>query len=255
MNKIIAVWKSVGITPLEAIEKYKEKYSEYKYETISYAGRLDPMAEGVLILLIGEENRKRKKYLDVNKEYESEIVLGISTDSYDALGLITGKNLKTVSEKEIKNSLFSFLGKQNQIYPPYSSKTVNGKPLYWWAINNRINEVEIPNHNIEIYSIELLRIEKVSVNKLTKRIFKKIEKVNGDFRQKEIIKSWDKLGKENSGKKLTKIKIKVSCSSGTYIRRIAFDLGKKLGIGAFAYSIKRVKIGDVGKYDCLDLEI
>lgn len=244
MNKVIAVWKPVGITPLEAIEKFKKNYPEYKYETISYAGRLDPMAEGVLILLAGEENKKRNKYLDLNKEYESEVVLGISTDSFDALGIIEDVNFLDVKEEKIVKQLNKFIGNQRQIYPPYSSKAVDGKPLYWWARNKKLSEIHIPSHNIEIYSIELIDLKTISVESMTDNIFKKIRNIKGDFRQEEIIKGWEKFRNENTKKELTKIKIKASCSSGTYVRRIASDLGEKLNSGAFAYSIKRTKVGN-----------
>lgn len=245
MNGHINIWKPVGFTPFEVIGKFKEKYPEYKNETISYAGRLDPMAEGILILIIGDENKKRKKYLELKKEYESEIILGISTDTFDSLGLITNFNYKEISKKEIKKALKTFLGKQKQIYPAYSSKTVKGKPLYWWARRERLAEIKVPEKEIEIYSIVLLDFEKITVYDLAKKILKQIKNVKGDFRQDEIIKSWEEFEKDYNKENILKIKIKVSCSTGTYIRRIADDLGKKLEVGAFAYSIKRTAIGDI----------
>lgn len=251
MKNILYIWKPVGFTPLEIVEKFKERNPEYKNEIISYAGRLDPMAEGILILLIDEENKKRNNYLGLEKEYESEIVFGISTDTFDSLGLITNNEFKDLSKNEIENCLSSFLGKQKQAYPPYSSKAVKGKPLYWWARKGKINEIKIPETEIQIYSIELLVFENISVNNLVNVIIDKIEKINGDFRQKEIINTWQKFENENSNENLIKIKIKVNCSSGTYIRRIADDLGKKLESNAFALSIKRTKIGEISEKDCL----
>ena len=253
MKKIIYVWKPVGFTPLEAINKLKEKHSEYKKQTISYAGRLDPMAEGILVLLIGRENIKRENYLKLDKDYEAEIVLGISTDTYDSLGKIEKVFLKGISKNGIKNQLNKFVGKKEQIYPPYSSKTVKGKPLFWWARNKKINEVDIPFREIEIYSIDLLSVSLVSSENLSKQIVKNIEKLKGDFRQKEIIKDWQNLAKEYEKNEFTKIKIKVSCSSGTYIRRLADDLGQYLRTVSFAYSIKRTKIGHIKQKDCLNL--
>ena len=250
MKKIMYVWKPVGITPLEAIQVFKNENPEYKREIISYAGRLDPMAEGILILLIGEENKNRDKYLKFDKEYEAEIIIGISTDTYDGLGLITSKNFKNVSKKEIQNKLKEFLGKQNQKYPPYSSKTVDGKPLYWWARKKRIKEIIIPEHIIKINSLDLINMDSISMSELKTKMINQVKKINGDFRQEEIIKSWGNL---KNDKKLLKIKIIASCSSGTYIRGIANDLGKRLGIDAFAYSIIRTRIGDKEKSDCLIL--
>ena len=70
-----------------------------------------------------------------------------------------------------------------------------------------------------------------------------------------LIENWNEFIKENKNKMLTKVNINISCSSGTYIRRIASDLGEKLNSGAFTYSIKRIKVGGVEKKDCIKLEI
>lgn len=253
MKNTIYIWKSVGFTPLEIAEKFKEKNQEYKDKTVSYAGRLDPMAEGILVLLIGEENKNRDEYLKLKKTYEAEIVFGISTDTFDSLGLIENVNLKEVSKEEIEKGLETFSGKQKQLYPPYSSKAVNGKSLFWWARNNKLNEIEIPERDIEIYSIDLLIFESISLEKLVNRIVENIKSVKGDFRQKEIIEKWENLNKTNRNKNLIKIKIKVSCSTGTYVRRLAQDLGEKLEAGAFALSITRTGVGDITREDCLSL--
>lgn len=247
------IWKPIGLTPLELVEKFKEKYPEYKNEAISYAGRLDPMAEGILVLLIGEENKNREKYLELKKEYESEIVFGISTDTFDTLGLIQEFDFKEISKDEIEKSLKTFSGKQKQIYPPYSSKAVNGKPLFWWARNKKLDEIEMPEREIEIYSIEILDISEIKIIDLVEKILGQIKNVKGDFRQKEIVEEWEKFEQKYENKKLIKLKIKVSCSSGTYIRRIADDLGRKLETNAFAYSIKRTKIGDLEEKDAFKL--
>lgn len=251
MKKNIYIWKPIGLTPLDAVNKFKQKYPKYKNEIISYAGRLDPMAEGILILLLGTENKNRDKYLNLNKEYESEIIFGISTDTFDSLGLILDAKIKDIEKEEIEKRLSEFIGKQKQKYPPYSSKTVRGKPLYWWAHNKKIEEIDIPYREIEIFSINLLDYKKIRIRELVDNIVKDVKKIEGNFRQDKIIKSWKKFSKENSEKEITKIKIKISCSSGTYIRRIASDLGKDLNTGAFASSIKRIKIGDKDEKDCI----
>lgn len=248
---VIPVWKPIGWTPLKTVIEFKKSKSEYAKNIVSYAGRLDPMAEGILLLLIGEENKKRHEYEDLKKTYESEIILGISTDSFDGLGLITNINLKKYSRKEIDKFLKEFIGKQKQIYPPYSSKAVKGKPLYWWARKNKLNEIKIPEREIEIYSIELFNLESISSLDLANEIIERLRLVEGDFRQEEIIGNWEKFAAENKDKELIKIKINVFCSSGTYVRRIASDLGEKLGIGAFALSIKRIKVDKYKKENCI----
>ncbi len=253
MANTIYIWKPVGFTPLEIVDKFKEKYPEYEKETVSYAGRLDPMAEGILILLIGRENKNRNKYLDLKKKYESEIVLGISTDTYDSLGLITDINLKDISKGEIEESLENFVGKQKQLYPPYSSKAVNGKPLFWWARQGRVDEIKIPERDIEIYSIKLGELKNIKAKEMINQIIKQLKNIKGDFRQDEIIESWKKFERNYKNKDFLKIKIRVNCSSGTYIRGISDDLGKKLDSVAFAYSIRRTGIGKISEKDCLKI--
>ncbi len=254
MNKLVVpVWKPTGWTPLKAAIEYKKINPDLSKLKISYAGRLDPMAEGILLLLVGEENKKRHEYEDLEKKYESEIIFGISTDSFDGLGLIEKIKFADIPRERVEKCLASFTGKQKQKYPPYSSKTVSGKPLYWWARNKKLNEIKIPERSIEIYSIELLDFNEIDSETMVNEIIEKIRKVDGDFRQKEIIKNWKNFVKENKNRNFLKIKIKISCSSGTYIRRIASDLGEKLGSVVFSFSIKRISVGKYAERDCMKI--
>lgn len=243
MKKIFPVIKPLGLTPLKIVENFKSSHPEFRKTTVSYAGRLDPMAEGLLLLLVGNENKNREKYEDLQKTYETEIVFGVNTDTFDALGLIVDQSLRFPKIEEIKSLIESSLGKQLQLYPPYSSKTIKGKPLYWWARNNRLSEINIPKKIIEVYKIEVLEIQNATIEDLVKSICERIKNIEGDFRQEEILKEWDKFGEEHNGKKLLKVGLKIECSSGTYVRRLASDIGEKLGVGAFCYHIKRTRIG------------
>lgn len=251
-NLIFPVWKPVGWSPLKAVIEFKKKFPELGNRKISYAGRLDPMAEGILILLIDEENKKRREYENLEKTYESEIILGISTDSYDGLGIVEKTDQKEITKKEVEKKLETFLGKQKQKYPSYSSKAVKGKSLYWWARNNKLNEIKIPERSIEIYSIKLLDYENIGLPDLVKNIIEKVKLIDGDFRQKEIIDNWKIFEKENKDNQFIKIKIIISASSGTYVRKIASDLGEKLGSKAFAFSITRIKVGKFKREDCVN---
>jgi len=85
MKKTINLYKPVGMTPLQAVEKLREKNTVYNGKKMSYAGRLDPMAEGVLLILVGDENKKMKQYMGFDKEYKAEILFGFSSDSNDVL--------------------------------------------------------------------------------------------------------------------------------------------------------------------------
>ena len=87
MRRYAVINKSLGETPLLAIQNYQRSDSALMHMPLTYAGRLDPMASGKLLVLIGEECKKREKYDGLDKEYIFEILLGFSTDTGDVLGL------------------------------------------------------------------------------------------------------------------------------------------------------------------------
>jgi tRNA pseudouridine55 synthase len=254
VKKVIILNKKEGDTPLETQEFFRSKHPVYSMVPMTYAGRLDPMASGLLIILAGEEVKNKEKYLALEKEYEFEVLFGFSTDTYDILGKVSPRQglgeradiKKGELEKEIKNNLKSFIGESVQKYPMYSSKTVKGKPLFTYARSGE--EVDIPERKIFIKSLKFQKIKEVTNKKLFQDIERRIKKVKGDFRQDDILKTWQKslpqdpvLGK---GKEYFYIgSFKIKCSSGTYVRVVADLFGKKIGIPALAYSIKRTKVG------------
>ena len=87
-SEIITLYKLVGETPLACIERFREDNPVYKQVNMTYLGRLDPMAEGVMPVLAGD-TREKQKYLDFDKTYEFEVLWGFETDTYDILGLVT----------------------------------------------------------------------------------------------------------------------------------------------------------------------
>ena len=232
--------KNIGETPLELIKRLKKDKSK-----LTYAGRLDPMAEGLMILLEGDEVHDKDKYLFLDKEYHLDILLGISTDTYDPLGLITNHRIGLdITTESIRRAIKDHPRDYLQSYPPYSSKPVNGKPLWWWAKNNKIDQVIIPDKKVKLKNIKLKKIHQQPLSVIVKEIVTNIKKVSGDFRQKEIAKKWNSLAKENPTQKLTIISLVISCSSGTYMRSIANQIGQTLGVPTLAKKIKRTKIGD-----------
>lgn len=254
MENVICLYKPIGITPLQLIHRFRKQYPEYEQVKLGYAGRLDPMADGLLLVLVGDENKKRKAYEDLPKEYECEVLFGIETDTYDILGKIINKTAPQENlDEKIKHIVPAFLGKHTQPYPPYSSQPVNGKPLYYWARNNKLSDIEIPTKNIEIYSIELISQNEIAAAELQKTITERIEKVNGDFRQEEIMKLWKNLSEEHKKQIFPIFRFRISCSSGTYIRSFAHNLGKQLGTSAIALSITRTKIGKYNLQDGIKL--
>lgn len=247
MKKIIILNKKEGETPLEALENFRNRNPKYLGLPMTYAGRLDPMASGVLIILADGETKNKEKYLALDKEYDFQVLFGFSTDTYDILGKIVRQDLTTKIhltkeelEKEIKKNLKSFIGEIIQKYPAYSSKTVKGKPLFTYA---RCGEdVKIPERKVFIKKLKLEKITKIDNKKLFKNIEKRIRKVQGDFRQIEILKIWEEY--LSSGNRIFAVaSFNIKCSSGTYVRTIANTLGNNIGIPALAFSIKRTKVG------------
>jgi len=246
LSKHILVYKKEGETPLQAINRLKNKYPEYKSEKIGYAGRLDPMAEGLLLLLIGYENKQKKKYENLSKVYECEVLLGVRTDTFDILGLVDNQTtlLQEKSNKDIGRVLNSFIGKSTQPYPAFSSKTVLGKPLYYWAREGKLLEITVPTKEIEIYQLTLLDIFSMKKEEIHSSILKRIEIVEGNFRQESVKKTWETFFNTTSKREFKMLKIRVFCSSGTYVRFLANQIGKKLNQQSLAFSITRVKIGE-----------
>lgn len=249
MKKILSIYKPIGKTPLEVINELKKQHPEYKNESIGYAGRLDPMAEGILLLLIGEENLKRKEYEKFPKEYEFEVLFGIETDTYDTLGIIKNSNTVLLDikelEKKVQQLIPRFIGKKTQPYPPYSSPRVNGKPLFYWAREGKLDEITIPKKQIEIYTLELIETRAITASTLEQEVSRRVSLVTGDFRQEKIIEKWqEEINKLPNNVMFPIITLRISCSSGTYIRSICHELGILLHCSALAFNIKRTRVGE-----------
>ncbi|OGI95341.1 hypothetical protein A2917_02125 [Candidatus Nomurabacteria bacterium RIFCSPLOWO2_01_FULL_42_17] len=251
LKKILLLNKKEGETPLEALQAFRAKNKKYKDAKMTYAGRLDPLASGLLLVLAGDAVKEKEKYLKLSKEYKFSVLFGFTTDTYDILGKIQHSNILTnigmkELEKKIKQNLKFFTGKFMQSYPMYSSRTVKGKPLFAYARAGKF--VESPKHEVEVKSLKFFCIKKISARKFLENIERRVVKVKGDFRQKEILKIWRQKLKSQQGESLLERKFfiadfNIKCSSGTYVRGIAHSLGQKLNIPALAFSIKRTKIG------------
>lgn len=246
MEKVILLQKHISLTPLQLIDQFRKKQTKYKNEKLGYAGRLDPMAEGLMLVLVGEENKKRKEYEALSKTYEFSVLFGVATDTYDVMGKIvssgdSGQARMTIEEK-IRHILPQYIGKKKQPYPPYSSRTVKGKPLYYWAREGKLGEIVIPTKEIEIFDLQYKGNDSIDNKKLCETIVARIENVQGDFRQKEILEGWKEFLTTPSTFPL--LHFSVSCSSGTYVRSLANQFGKDLGGSSLAFVISRVKIGD-----------
>ena len=241
MEKIIVGYKRVGISPLDLIKEIKEKNPHLQKERMAYAGRLDPLAEGVVLLIVGKELKNFDSYLNLSKEYKAKILFGFDSDTYDILGIAEKK--KEISEEEAENVLGNFVGNFIFDLPPFSSYKIKGKPLFWWALQKRVHEIEVPQKEVTIFSLDFLKKEWVSEKELKKEIVSKVKKVKGDFRQEKIIKRWEEILDDKKRNYLV-LDIKVSCSSGCYIRSIAKEAGERLQSGAVVLELQRTRVGE-----------
>jgi len=242
MKSVLNLYKPVGMTPLQVIEKYKGLHKEYRGKKMSYPGRLDPMAEGVLLVLVGEENKKMKQYMGLEKEYRAEILFGLSSDSHDVLGIGEKGFGKGVDIRELKKRLKGLKGVYFQKIPEFSSYKIRGKPMFAYA--RKGEGVEEIRKSVKINKIVVNKVYEISGSRLLKVILGKIKKVKGDFRQDKIVKKWKAL-LEGLDEKFYVIDVVIGCSSGTYIRAIADDIGSLYG-GGLLLSLKRLRVGRFG---------
>jgi tRNA pseudouridine(55) synthase len=246
------LYKDLGETPNQCILRFKDNNPEYSETPMTYAGRLDPMAEGLLIVLSGDETKEKEKYLNLPKTYEFEVLWGFETDTLDLLGRVVKSEKSKVIKEEIKNKLNNSVGKFEQVYPDYSSKPVSGKPLFQWAREGRLSEIEIPKHEVEIFEADFISRREISKDELLRYIVVKVSSVSGDFRQKEILEYWSETLSRMPLDMFVIDKIKVTVSSGFYVRQFVSDLAEALGTVATTFHIKRTKIGDLQNLDDSD---
>lgn len=178
---------------------------------VGHAGTLDPLATGLLIVCVGKHTKQINQYSGLPKEYVAEITLGYTTPSYD---LETQADehfpFEHISEEMLRKKLSAFTGKQEQIPPVYSAKSIDGKRAYKYARAGK--PVKMRKSQITIHEIELLKFLS------------------------------------------PKATLRVKCSAGTYIRSLAYDIGKSLDSGAVLSGLRRTSIGNFLVDDALSIE-
>ena len=257
---MLIVNKPVGWTLNYLVKHIRNTNTKYSNSKISYSGRLDPMAEGLVILLIDEECKHQDKYIEKSKIYKSELLIGITTDTYDILGLPSINENTTIKENisidYISNIIYSFAGSYKQNYQNFSSIcaiskfTGIRKPLWKWSKENKINEINIPSKIVNIKSILINKIKTITSSELLDTILYKLSLLtdsNNNFRQIEIKNEWNKLLNQDKyiNKKWYVIELETHVSKGTYIRTLSNDICDKLNCKGIALSINRIKINDL----------
>lgn len=200
MNRIIIIDKPLNVSSQGVVSRVKKILNVKK---AGHTGTLDPMASGVLPILVGDTTKLSKYLIEHDKTYVATVTLGESRTTGDVEGEVVEKDdfdINSITEEDIINVLNSFLGETEQIPSIYSAIKINGKKLYEYAREGE--EINIPTRKIFIKSIKLL-----SVNK---------EKKSFDY--------------------------EVEVSKGTYIRTLSEDIAKKLGTIGYMSSLRRTRV-------------
>lgn len=155
MNGILIVNKSDGFTSRDVVNKLSKVFNTKK---IGHTGTLDPIAKGVLVVVLGKYTKLCEDLTQTYKEYIATFKLGILTDTLDITGNVIDEKSCNVSEEEIRNVISSYKCVYDQEVPIYSSVKINGRKLYEYARNGE--EVTLPKREVDIESIEVLEINK-----------------------------------------------------------------------------------------------
>lgn len=247
-SNIILDKKPIGFTTIDMINYIKNKYNLHGHK-IGLAGKLDPLASGDMIFMVDDACKLMSDLTKLDKIYTFGLVLGISTDTHDPMGLFTNVNFN-YNHEQVNNDLYKFIDTLNnsnieQPYPHYSSYLLKNnkgerQPLWWWAKNNRLDEIKIPTKNVNIYSIKIMNNIMMPIRDYIKEIKNDIRLItNNEFRQDEILNNWDSIIYNDN---ITIYNIECYVSSGTYIRSLAQLIGDHIGVPCHAFRIHRTKI-------------
>lgn len=211
---ILNVYKPKTWTSFDVVAKLR---GVLKTKKMGHAGTLDPLAEGVLLILTEKDTKRQNELMNSVKEYKAKIAFGIESPTYDLEGPVT--QTKAIPSKElVLQKLKNFMGEIDQQVPPYSAVKVDGKRLYKKARAGKIEQDELPVRKVHIHEIVVNSFENESIQLEGKPV------------------------------KLPTLNCTITCSSGTYIRSIAHDLGGVLA------GLVRTKVGEYKVEDSKTLE-
>jgi len=210
MDGVLVIDKPAGMTSHDVVASARRILHERR---IGHTGTLDPFATGVLVIVLGKATRLSQFLTEVDKEYEAIIRLGYSTDTGDRTGKpIPGPkpDLNNFTGQKIEAALQGLRGDIDQTPPMYSAKKIEGRKLYELA--RRGETVERQPVRVCIYEFAAIR-------------------PNGELIKDNLDGTFD-------------FHARVSCSSGTYVRTLAEEFGKRLYVGAHLAELRRTRVGD-----------
>lgn len=227
-NGLILVYKKKGKTSRNVVENISKRYGV----KAGHIGTLDPMAKGLLPILVGNTCKLSKYLMEHDKTYLVEMKFGYNTETLDIEGEILEEDKSFRENNIVDNEFFDMiiiamkkeLGTKKQIPPIYSAKKLNGKKLY-----------------------EIARKDKEKAIEMAKEKAKEITIYNMyDISLKEL---WD-----NNPKDIV-LSFKVECSSGTYIRSLVRDIAENMGTIAIMTDLRRIAVGNYNNIDNIIKEI
>ena len=208
LEGIVIVNKPTGMTSHDVVSCVRRKLHMRR---VGHAGTLDPLATGVLVMLIGKATKLFKKFEAFDKAYKATLILGMKTTTADIEGkILEQRPYGTYSRTNIESVLQNFVGDIEQVPPMVSAVKVNGKRLYQLA--RKGIEVRREPRHITIRQLSLLAFD------------------------------------------LPRVTFYLECSKGTYVRKLAEDIGDHLGCGACISEIQRTKVGPFHIEDAVDLD-
>ena len=223
MDGVLIIDKPAGLTSHDVVARVRKTIGERR---VGHTGTLDPFATGVMVVLIGRATRLAQFLSGAEKEYEAVMRFGYATETGDLTGARIdtefqekARSAPSLRKEEIESAMESFRGKVEQLPPMYSAKKVAGRKLYEHA--RRGEEVERQPVRVTIHEFELLHDNEL-------------------------------MPPNNDGS--LDLRARVVCSAGTYIRTLAEDLGKQLGVGAHLVELRRTRAGRFGIDAALTLE-
>ena len=152
LSGMLLIRKPRGMTSHDVVEVIRRKLGTRR---VGHTGTLDPMAEGLLILLVGSATKSQQAFQGHDKAYEATLQLGAQTDTGDATGrVIRTAPVPPLDRRRVEDLLASFQGSMSQTPPAYSAVKVQGHPAYWWA--RRHQPVELSARTVRVLGMELL---------------------------------------------------------------------------------------------------
>lgn len=233
-----------------------QKVGELLGEKATHTGTLDPAAEGVLIVLSGEDRFLKSKMSAATKVYTAEVLLGITTDTQDIIGIATEVTHRDIilSQQHLFQSIRKLEGTYAQTQPNFSAQRQAGTSHFELA---KLGKELIKKQNtITIQSIEVKKISEISIKELREAHQKKLNQISGDFRQLIIASDWTKNLSEMEEREIVQlplVTLRITCSRRTYIRALVRDLGELLELPTTLFSLVREQNGPYSIKDCLCL--